>query len=137
MITNFLLCYFLCCFLLRLEMAGLEGDGLVPTCLPSLPVSVLGVLELAKIFLSSIPGLTLNSWCNNRISGPRVHPNPLSSLPARRTPTSSPIHTFAQVPALSSLSPCSLDLFLALSLVSPTHQVSGLSFHPLFSCQLA
>lgn len=68
------------------------------------------------MFLSNIPGLTLNSWCNKRISGPHVHPDSLSCLLARRPPTSSHIHAFPQAPGLSSLSSCSLDLFLILLL---------------------
>lgn len=55
MITNFLLCYFLCCFLFLLEMEGLEGDGLMPTCLPAIPpCQCAGSLRAGKDFFCPV-----------------------------------------------------------------------------------
>ena len=71
------------------------------------PYSCAWSLTAGKGFLSSISRLTLNFWRKSSISGPHVPPNRLSSLPPAAT-------------TLSNGSPCSLDSFLALSLVSPT-----------------
>lgn len=115
----------------------IPDKGLLPTAALPPPQSVCESYGCRGFLFGSL-GPTLDFWRNDRISHLHMSTELLSAprWPGGHSPAGSS-HAFRRAPALTSPSSWSSDLLLNHSLVSPTHLVSGLSLHPLCSCQSA